>query len=98
MILHTRAGLYAAANVDTEGTNSPDRSADIFHPQPAGENKLGGIAALDPFPGKRLSRAAVARRPGIEQIKIRREIVHAGEPIPPFQTEGLDDFHIPAAA
>src|SRR5262245_39682727 len=96
MIFNTRARLHAAAHIDAERLNSADRLGHIVGPKAAGKNQPAAIKSVEPFPGKSSARAAVPRRPGIQQIEVRGKI---GEPVECaflLQTKCFDDLQAPA--
>src|SRR5581483_6514994 len=70
----------------------------IVGAEPAGKNQPGAVEAVEPFPWKPRPRAAVTRRPGVEQIIIRGK---PGQPLDRrsfLQAKRLDDRQSPTAA
>ena len=98
MIFDTGVGFYTAANVNTVRANAANGFRDIFNAETAGEKESRRIDLFHPLPRKRIAGTAVARRPGIQQIEIRRKVFHLFQRFPFFQPKRLDHFHSPTLA
>src|SRR5262245_13222955 len=98
MILNTRTRFHAAADIDTIGMDPSNGLTDVFDAQTTRQNQLLSIESVKPLPGKCGTRSAVSRRPRIQQIKIRRKLLHAFQRFFFFHSKSLNDLHRPASA